>query len=366
VRIALDATPLIQPSGGISRYTTELAQALASEFPEDEYWLASDQDVGNSPSAPNLRRAGRPRNWITRRWWLAGLPLELRRLRADIFHGTDFAVPYLRTVPSVMTFHDASPWLTGDRRAAGAGRIRRRAPFLLRLATMVITPTEAVRREAMERFGLAGARVAAVPLAAAEVFRPRPQAETAALLGRLGAAAPYLLFVGTREPRKNLGRLVEAWRQVRRVRPLLNLILAGRDSSDFGPAAGLSLPKESGLTVAQGLGDADIAALLSGAAVFVYPSLYEGFGLPVLEAMQAGAAVVISRDPALVEVAGGAAAAVDAESVSEMARVLVEVTGDDGRRLRLREQGFRRAGEFCWRRTAVRTREIYVEAMRRF
>lgn len=362
MRVAIDATPLTELSGGIGRYTSELAAALAAQFQQDDYWLVSDQIWKRGPLAANLHAGDPPRGWVGRRWWLAGLPLQLRRLEVDVFHGTDFAVPYLGSCPSVLTFHDASPWLSGDRRQA-AERIRRRTPFLLRLATMIVTPTESIRRQVVERFGVPRSRTVAVPLAAGGVFRPRPEAETAAVLARLNASAPYLLFVGTRERRKNVARLAEAWREARKQRRELSLILAGRDAGD---SQALNFAEEPGLTMAGRLPDEDIAALMAGAAAFVYPSLYEGFGLPVLEAMQAGTPVVISRDPALEEVAGGAAVSVDADSTTALARAIVELTGDPKWRLELRERGLRRAAQFSWRQTAIRTREVYVEALRRF
>jgi glycosyltransferase involved in cell wall biosynthesis len=350
MRVALDATPLIEPSGGIARYVAELARALAAEFPADEYWLVSDQDW---KGGPDLRRGRPPGNWLTRRWWLVGLPSEVKRIGAQVFHGTDFGAPYRRVVPSVMTLHDCSPWLEGERRQTAAERIRRRTRWTLRSATLVITPTEAVRREVLERFKLAPSRVIAVPLAASEVFQPRSEAETAQVRRRLGVQGPYLLFVGAADPRKNVKRLVEAWREARRVQPNLELVLVGRDHAGA----------ESGLTVAGRLSDDDVAALLSGAELFVYPSLYEGFGLPVLEAMQAGAPVVISREAALLEVAGDAAAAT---SPDQLARTIVELMGSPPQRRELRERGKERAAQFSWRRTAIRTREVYVEAVRRF
>lgn len=353
MRVALDATPLIEPSGGIARYVEELARALKREFPEDSYWLVSDQVWEGGPDLPRGRRPG---NWLTRRWWLAGLPWELRRIGAEVFHGTDFGTPYLGVAPSVMTFHDCSPWLEGERRQTAAERVRRRTPRALRRTTLVVTPSETVRREVMERFGLAASRVIAVPLAAGEVFRPRPQGETEAARQRLRVRGPYLLFVGTGDRRKNVERLVEGWLEARRVRPDLELVVVGRRHAGSEP----------GLTAAGRLEDEEVAALMSGAELFVYPSLYEGFGLPVLEAMQAGAPVVISRDAALREVAGDAAVSVEATSSDTLARTIVELMGDPLRRRELRERGIRRAAEFSWRQTAVRTREVYVEAVRRF
>jgi glycosyltransferase involved in cell wall biosynthesis len=364
LRIAIDATPLVEGTGGISRYTAELAGALAKEFPDDEYWLVSDQDwTGGPAETPNLRRGRRPQNFLARRWWLAGLPWELTRLGAAIFHGTDFAVPYLPVTPSVMMFHDTSPWQEGERQVEAAARVRQRTPWLVRLATMIVTPTEAVRREVIERFGLSRSRTAAVPLAASEMFRPAAESEVAEVRARLGIAERYILFVGTAERRKNLRRLAAAWREARLARPGLGLVVVGRPGAD---SQVLNLQDQPGLIATGPLTDRDVAALLSGAVAFVYPSLYEGFGLPVLEAMQTGAPVVISRDPALLEVAGDAAVGVDALSVRALAESIVQLTTDTHWRRELRERGFRRAAQFSWRRTAIKTREVYVEAVRRF
>jgi glycosyltransferase involved in cell wall biosynthesis len=282
VTIALDATPLSVSTGGVARYTLELARALAARFPADEHWLLSDQPFPMPEHAPrNLHRGDPPRNRIGRKWWLWGLQQEMMRRRIDLFHGTDFSVPYLPSRPSVMTVHDLSPWL--DRSwQPHSKRLRRRTALLLRagLATMVITPSEAIRRAVIDRFSLAVDRVIAVPLAASDHFRP---------IACAPPQRPYFLFVGTLEPRKNLSLLVDAWREVRKTYPV-DLILAGRTRADFTP-----LPAEPGLQIPGPIAEEDLPALYSGALALVYPSLYEGFGLPVLEAMQCGTLVITSR-----------------------------------------------------------------------
>jgi glycosyltransferase involved in cell wall biosynthesis len=241
--------------------------------------------------------------------------------------------------PSVMTLHDLSPWLNPEWQP-DAARVRRRTPRLLRmgLATMVITPTEAIRRAAIERFELQPDRVVAVPLAAGDLFRPVAPAP---------APAPYFLFVGTREPRKNIARLIDAWRETRRHFPV-DLVLAGRSRADSP-----SIADEPGLRVLGEVPDADLPGLYSGSLACIYPSLYEGFGLPVLEAMQCGALVITSRDPAILEVANGAAVHVDANHTME------HFAG-------LRARAIARASEFTWRATARRTREVYDAAARVF
>ncbi|PYT17716.1 MAG: hypothetical protein DMG59_06545, partial [Acidobacteria bacterium] len=174
VTIALDATPLTVPTGGVTRYTLELAGALAERFPEDQYWLLSDQPFTMPESrSGNLHCGEGPRTFVARKWWLWGLEQEMTRRGVELFHGTDYSVPYLPRRPSVMTLHDLSPWLDPAWQPE-AQRVRRRTPRLLRLglATIVITCTEAVRRVAIERFRLAADRVVAVALAASKQFRP--------------------------------------------------------------------------------------------------------------------------------------------------------------------------------------------------
>jgi len=288
-----------------------------------------------------------PQTFAERKWWLFGLGREMSRRGVDLFHGTDFSVPYLPRRPSVMTVHDLSPW-SREKWQPDAGRVRRRTPALLRLglASMVITPSEAVRREAIDRFRLRPERIVAVPLAASEKFR------------RVEAAAskPYFLFVGTLEPRKNIGRLIEAWREVRRSHDV-HLVLAGRLRTGFPAPA-----PEPGLRVLGAVPEADLAGLYSGALACAYPSLYEGFGLPVLEAMQCGAVVVTSRDPAIMEVAIDAAICVDATDTRALSGALAAVARAPENFAGLRERAIARAAEFTWQRTARLTRDVYDAA----
>ncbi len=348
MRVAIEAASLALTSGGLARYTSELSLALARCFPADEFFLLSDQPFAMPEGAPaNLRRGGGPRNAAERRWWLWGITSEARRLGADVVHGPDFAVPYLSRAPSVVTVHDLSPWMD-QRWHHAAQRVRRRTPVLLRLgiATMVVTPGNAVRKQAIERFHLEPDRVAAVPEAAAPWFRPVPPP----------AGDPYFLFVGTLEPRKNIGLLVEAWREVRRTHAI-DLVVVGRRRADFPPLA-----PEPGLRLAGELPDAALPGLYSGALAFVYPSAYEGFGLPVLEAMQCGACVIASR--AVAEAGGDAA--VYADTVPELAAAMAAAATRPEWVAGQRARSLARAALFSWDRAARATYEVYLEARRRF
>jgi glycosyltransferase involved in cell wall biosynthesis len=353
MRIALDATPLTVETGGVRRYTAELARALAETFPEDRIYLVSDGQFDNpAPELPNIVCGRGPRNVMERRWWLWGLQGELSRLNIEVFHGTDFSVPYLPVRPSVMTLHDLSPWLDPSWHSA-ADRIRKRTPVLLRLGlvTMIIVPSEAVRRQAIERFRLRPDRVVAIPLAVPQFFRPTGTPEP---------EQRYFLYVGTLEPRKNVDLLIESWRGMRQ-KHAVDLKLVGRRREDFP-----EVPPEPGLQVLGPLPDEELPALYSAALACVYPSHYEGFGLPVLEAMQCGAAVIASRDEAISETAGGAALLIDAGDRSAWTEALSAAVTDLDRMSELRWKGLVRASEFSWKRTATLTREVYSESARRF
>ena len=343
MKVALDATPLSTPTGGIRRYVDELYHALIRCFPEDDYRLVSDQPFPGGRTPPRA-------SWFDRRWWLIGVQREMRRLGCELFHGVDFAVPYLPLRPSVITIHDLSPWRE-DTQADAASRVRRRTPWLLRLGipTMVLTPTEAVRKEVISRFRLKPERVVAVPLAAAPHLR-----KTSAPPGN------YFLFVGTLTRRKNLFTLIEAWRLLRQ-HAVVDLVVAGREAP-----GGCVIRPEQGLRVLGAVGETELADLYSGAIACVYPSLYEGFGLPVLEAMQCGAAVLASRDAALCEVAGGAAVHIDATDVRGWAAAMLKVATDPDWREDLRRRSLARAAAFSWERTARLTHEVYRETLDRF
>jgi alpha-1,3-rhamnosyl/mannosyltransferase len=193
--------------------------------------------------------------------------------------------------------------------------------------------------------------VHAVPLAASDFFKAAKPASF---------GAPYFLFVGTLEPRKNIARLLDAWREVRRTISV-DLVLAGRGRADF-PA----IYAEPGLQVLGEVPDSELPGLYSGALACMYPSLYEGFGLPVLEAMQCGALVIASRDPAILEVSGGGAIHVTAQDTAALAEAMRAVARNSAGFNEIRERGLARAAQFSWRKTARLTREVYEAAARAF
>jgi glycosyltransferase involved in cell wall biosynthesis len=288
----------------------------------------------------------------------------------DLFHGTNFEVPLWKKCPTVLTIHDLSLLRYPEvHEKARVRRARRRLPLMARAATMIITPGESVRREVCEHLKISPTKVVAVPEAPRSVFRRLAPAETQAARKRLGIGDDFLLYVGTIEARKNLVRLVQAFKDVASEHPeTLQLVLAGKqgwltqDVFDFVAASGL---KQS-IKFTGYLADEDLCALYSSCRAFIYPSLYEGFGLPPLEAMACGAPVIASRIPSIEAVTGPAACLVNPENVSELASSMRDLVDDRTRQQELSLAGLQRAGKFSWAETARLTRQVYSEAMKRF
>lgn len=296
-------------------------------------------------------------------------PAILRREvhAADVFHVGEFVYPEpLPGNPVVATVHDVTTKLFPAWHFwANRHLHRRRLAWIRRYATRVIIDAQATRADTAAVLGVPSDRLDVVPLARGTVAPGN--AGVAEARRRLGLGeAPYVLFVGTLEPRKNLVRLVQAFRRLPSDLGTMHLVLAGPWGCRAGELrAALRRPDARRLIVATGLlDDATLCALYAGAHVFAYPSLYEGFGLPVLEAMGAGVPVLTSSGGACAEVAGGAALLVDPYSVEAIAAGLERLLRSTDERRRLGELGSLREREFSWARTARATLEVYRRAMR--
>src|SRR5215213_6852575 len=337
--VSLDAIPLASRLTGVGHYTLELARHLALASAADRFELVSPfpiiAPISDDESLPaNLRLVRREVNSLGRRWFAVGLPLHLRRERVDLFHGTNYEVPLWGTAASVLTVHDLSLLLhpsTHEPRLVRRGR--RRLPLMARAASLIITPSESVRAQLTEHLGVAPTKSVAIPEAPREVFRPAPAEEALEVRRRLGVEDEFVLFVGAVEPRKNLTTLVAAFAEVMRsteLRP--QLVIAGGEgwlTNELYERVEKSGVKDR-LRFTGYVTDEDLRALYSSCRVFVYPSLYEGFGLPPLEAMACGAPVVTSPVPSVTEAAGRAAArVVEATDTKGLARELVHLLSDE-------------------------------------
>ncbi len=372
--VGIDGIPLSEPLTGVGHYTMELARALASSFSQDEFEIVSPRDllefIERQKFSTNLNLVRARTNALTRHWFTFGLPAYAKRRKLSVFHGTNYEVALRQVCPSVLTIHDLSTLLhpeTHERRRVW--RARRRLPLMVRASTVIITPTESVRREVIEHFDVQPARVYAVPEAARALFKRASVQESRLVRERLGVEEEFLLFVGTIEPRKNLATLVRALSEIvssTDCRP--QLVMAGMKgwmTSELFKIIETSGVKERLLFTGY-LADEELRALYSAATVFIYPSLYEGFGLPTLEAMQCGAPVIASRIASIEEVTKDAAVLVAPNDAQSLARKIVALLKDESARAQLSRAGALRAAEFSWERTARLTREVYEEAIARF
>jgi glycosyltransferase involved in cell wall biosynthesis len=250
-----------------------------------------------------------------------------------------------------MTIHDLSPWVAApwvdDAWRSRTARVRKRVPWMIRTGTadQIITLSEAIRREVIHFFRADPNRVTAIPLAAAPHFQPQPPR----------GGRPYFLFAGMMEPRKNVEAILSAWSELRS-RFDVDLVVAGPHREESS-----ALPRLPGLKIRGVVSESELAALYCGAIALVYPSLYEGFGLPVLEAMQCGTPVIISSDPALVETAGDAGIQVDLQqdTAGNLARAMQSLLEDPGLRADMRRRSLQRAARFSWTQTARATHNVY-------
>lgn len=370
MRVALDGFPLSSPKTGIGHYTLELARALAEIASDDIFELISPlpftvgviEEVQQS-SLTNLILNNPRATSFRRRWWAIGLPLFLRQHSFDVFHGTNYEVPLWNRKRNILTIHDLSLQLHPEYHEAKlVRRARRRLPLMIRSAELIIAVSESMKREICEHLKIKPEQVAVTPEAPRRSFRPLPNSETTTIRERLGVKSDFILTVGTIEPRKNLLTLVRALDQILRTTSLRpQLVVAGGEGwlmDEF-----YSFIKKSGISESVRFvgytADEDLRALYSSCRVCVYPSLYEGFGLPPLEAMACGAPVITSRIPAIVETVGEAAVLFDPLSVDELASSLVQLWNDEGQRDQLSRAGLKQAAEFTWEQTARLTLDIY-------
>jgi glycosyltransferase involved in cell wall biosynthesis len=370
MKIGIDGIPLAQVKTGVGHYTFEIARGVSLLHEDDEFQVVSHLPF--EPSAivcdsTKLRFIHEPVNAASKHWWTLGLPLYIRRNSLDLFHGTNYDIPVWGGRPTVLTIHDLSLLLFPDtHETRRVNRAKRRLPVMARLATRIIVPTESVRAEVVEHLKTDPSKIAVIEEAARRCFRPIARNECEQVLRRLGVEDSFILYVGAIEPRKNLITLIKAFEEIYRAsefRP--QLVIAGPNgwlSDDLFRYVERSPVKERILLTGY-LGDEDLRALYCTCAVMSFPALYEGAGLPPLEAMACGSATVTSDARAVVEMVGDGARVVAATNENALAATVIELLADESARTTLIERGLRRASEFTWERAVEKTYGVYVEAV---
>lgn len=349
MRVGIDAGPLLDPPTGVGRYTEELAAALERAGVEVVRFAVA----WGGRAAEGIARRRLPAR-LARALWRRGLmPVDRLANKPDVVHATNFVLP-ATNAPGVVTVHDLS--YSSEHAFAGAVALRTLVPWSLRRAAAVCVPSAAVAAELSACYGLDEERVVITPEGVSErFFGATPLADAA--LERLGIRRPFALAVGTLEPRKNLAALVRAFTLVRQRLEGWSLVLAG--PKGWGP----QLRPVPGVVLTGYIADETLPGLLAAAEVFCYPSSYEGFGLPPLEAMAAGTPVLAGNYPAATEVLGDAALIVDGSDPQALAEALAALASDGSLRAGLARRGRARAATYTWERCARTTLRAYEQAL---
>jgi glycosyltransferase involved in cell wall biosynthesis len=371
-RVGVVAEQLLRPvPGGVGRYVGALARHLPVEAAVDRgavRFLVAHHPVERLAAAGlpagSTRRLAWPGRLLTRTWVTMrrpGLPGGLLDA-LDLIHATSAAVPPTGHRPLVATVHDlAFRHFPDAYPTAGRRYHERSARIVADEAARVLVPSEATARDLAELYGVDRGRVTITPLGVDVPAEP-DRAGAERLLRDLGVRGPFLLAVGTLEPRKNLPRLLAAFGEATGALPDHWLVVVG--PVGWGPRLRPTWDSVR-VKLAGAVGEATLHALYQAADGLAYPSLYEGFGLPVLEAMANGTPVLTSDRSSLPEVAGEAALLVDPLDRAAIAAGLVRLAGDTALRQRLAEAGRRRAAGFTWRATAAATWATYRQVVER-
>ena len=361
---------------GIGRYVRELTSALMPLLTADEKvtmlsnpagiatWDALQPRAGDARPPRAVHVSSSPFS-IEQQW---RIPLLLRRLRAGeptLYHSPYYVMPYLPGLPTVLTFYDITPLRYSQDVPLKARLFFRLATTLaLRAASRVVAVSEAARSDLTRSFHIPLSRVTVTPLAAGSHFRPQSAPEVDRTRGKYGLPDCFILYVGINKPHKNLPTLIDAYAQLS-TRSAPPLVIAGAWDERYPQPRQRAAQHQLGDAV-RFLGpvpEADLPALYSAATLFVFPSLYEGFGLPVLEAMACGAPVACADTASLTEVTGEAARLFNPHSVTEIKDAIAELLEDGPQRTRRSEQGLARASRFSWQATAAATLRCYRELL---
>lgn len=371
--VGFDATTIRGNKTGVGYYTARLLERLTvvdgNDNPIDHLAVLSNLEVPLSPELPRVTVHEHGRFGVRAVWMQGVLPFILRRLRPDLCHFTNFLAPVWVDTPFVVTFHDMSLQLmpryhTVKKRLLTASLM----PVVAGMARLIITPSVSAKEDVARILGVSRDKIRAIPHAPDPLFRPVRTAESFERVQRTyGLRKPYLLYVGTLEPRKNITRALEAFARLGHEFRDHFFYLAGDLGWHYRPV--LRTIRELGLhRRVKRLGyveERDLPVLYSHADLFVYPSLYEGFGLPVVEAMACGAPVLTSNTSSLAELAGGAALLADPRDVGDLTEVMERALASEAERRRWAARGLERAASFTWDRTARATLAVYEEAVER-
>ena len=374
MQIGIDVTAALTQGGGIGRYTRELVRALVALDTENDYHFFSAKQPpalpvpDPIPTAANVQHQPAPLNerWLYRLWYRLRLPLPVQWVtgQLDLFHSPDFVLPPVSgNIPTLLTVHDLSfihyPETFPARLVAYLNQV---VPWSVNRATHILADSQSTKDDLIDFWQVRPDKVTVLYSGVDDMFQPVTDEARLTAVSRkynLGRA-PYLLSVGTIQPRKNYQMLIRAFQPVAARYPH-NLVIAGGKGWLYDEM--LAEVERQGLNgrvhFIGFVEDADLPALYSGAALFALPSLYEGFGLPLLEAMACGVPALSAHVSSLPEVVGDAAVQLPPTRETAWTQAIADLLAAPAQRAQMIAAGFRQARQFSWRQSAQQLRQIY-------
>jgi glycosyltransferase involved in cell wall biosynthesis len=374
MKIGIDISPIIGEKTGVGYYTANLVDSLARIDRTNQYQLypffyhlyQSDFKTAVGPSQENFHMHCQniPKIIIDIAWHYSPIPKKWILGNVDILHSTTFCSPGDHYGKLIVTVYDVSFLILPEYHTeANRQHALKGTADAVRFADCIIAISDSGKKDLVKYFAADPEKVVVTHLAAKDIFTPRGLDERNRVLKKFGISGDFILFVGSFEPRKNIGTLVRAYINLpEKVKKQYSLVIAGGKgwlNTDIDALIG---SQDSAQIRRIGYVDErDLAALYSAATVFVYPSFYEGFGLPNLEAMSCGTPVITSNTSSMPEIGGAAALYFDPHDVRQLTSLLLEVIEDENLRKELSRKGIERAGEFSWEKTARATLKIYED-----
>jgi glycosyltransferase involved in cell wall biosynthesis len=367
MRIGMKISPLTVLRAGIPNYIIHLLGALAEIENCNEYILYTNRPIPFKLDLPDRFRIvtvtfPSPHMQL---WYQIGLPLQMKKDEVQLYHDPVYPLPFYLGIPGVITVHDLSNFTNPgihSFRAALSGRL---FPLHLRKARQIITDSLYTASELIRLFPWTESKINVVHPGSPDSFRKVTDPSVlSSLRERLKLPSRFFLFLGTLEPRKNLLRLLDAF-SVSCTKNPHSLVIAGGLGWKYDKLLELvsDHPFRERIHLTGFVDEGDLVPLISSAEFLVYPSILEGFGFPVLEAMACGTPVITSNVSSMPEVAGDAAFLIDPLSVDSISNAISLLGGDRELREELTRKGLERAGHFTWRKTALKTLEVYEKAV---
>lgn len=371
MRITIDLSPAIHQKAGLGRYARTLAEHLIAQDQANQYTAFAYGTFKPELLPPSLRalpRANMPlgaRPWRMGVWLAHALSVSLDRVfpSTDLFHATEHLLPPFKNAKTIFTLHDLIfQFFPEYHLPLNRWFLVNAMPHFLRRADAIIAVSECTKRDAIANYQLRPEKINVIYEGVNPALTPeRDEQKITQARARYAKNQPFLLFVGTIEPRKNIIALVDMLCTLRQRGYPHRLLIAGRKGwlyqSTFDHVKKSGMGSE--VDFLDFVPDADLPALYTACDAFIFPSLYEGFGLPPLEAMACSAPVVCSNSSSLPEVVGDAALLVDPKDVSAIAAAVERVITDRALREELRAKGMKQAAKFSWERAASQTLRVY-------